>query len=203
MAAITIVVFSLKGGSGKTVTALSLYSAFVNKGVSKVALLDMDKQQSLINIDTNFPKLNLKVYEASKAKEAIRDNTLLIVDTPPYYDAATIEILKASNIIVLTCKPYIVDALRLKDAIQVIQQNKLQSKARILITQLMTGSKYGNDVKGIISGYGIGVLNTSLNHRISYAKSVAKNIYKLGDKKAVTEVENLSNEIYTIITLPK
>ncbi len=195
-----ITIFGLKGGQGRTTTSLSLYKAYQNKGVSSIGLLDMDRQKSLKTLNSTF-KLNLNVYDFEQFNEA-KDNTLLIVDTPPYFDNDVVKVLKLSHFIILPTKPYPMDAVRLIDSIKVIKQEVPKTKAYVLFTQLITGSKYSNDVISKIKGYGLPLLASTLNHRIAYSKStMTGDIYKTGDKKAISEVNNLANEVYTLLMI--
>jgi chromosome partitioning protein len=82
-----IVVSNLKGGVGKTTTAVYLSAAAVARGYEPVLLIDADRQASLAEWLEERPLEGVTVVEAPSERTLSRatsdDKGLSIVDTPP------------------------------------------------------------------------------------------------------------------------
>jgi chromosome partitioning protein len=82
-----LVVSNLKGGVGKTTTAVYLAAAAVARGYDPVSLVDADRQASLAEWLEERPLDGVTVVEAPSERTLSRamkgDEGLAIVDTPP------------------------------------------------------------------------------------------------------------------------
>jgi chromosome partitioning protein len=82
-----IVVTNLKGGVGKTTTAVYLAAAAVARGYDPVVLIDADRQASSAEWLEERPVEGVEVVEAPSertlTREMNRDGGLRVVDTPP------------------------------------------------------------------------------------------------------------------------
>ena len=82
-----IVVTNLKGGVGKTTTAVYLSAAAVARGYDPVVLVDADRQASSAEWLEERPVEGVEVVEAPSertlTREMNRDGGLRVVDTPP------------------------------------------------------------------------------------------------------------------------
>ena len=82
-----IVVTNLKGGVGKTTTAVYLSAAAVARGYDPVVLIDADRQASSAEWLEERPVAGVEVVEAPSertlTREMNRDGGLRVVDTPP------------------------------------------------------------------------------------------------------------------------
>ncbi len=82
-----IVVTNLKGGVGKTTTAVYLSAAAVARGYDPVVLIDADRQASSAEWLEERPVEGVEVVEAPSertlTREMNRDGGLRVVDTPP------------------------------------------------------------------------------------------------------------------------
>lgn len=206
--AIIITVFNQKGGTGKTTVCALLYEAFKKKGIKKACIIDLDPQQSIQTISDALPELGIKTGKASNLNTLNKENDLIIVDTPPSLDpsvnASIKGVLPYTDLILLPVKPSVTDTFSLQPTIQLIKsiQKEHSVKAAILINSIRTGSEYNKAIKTKIESYGLPVLTTQLGNRVAYSRCfLSGGIYKEGNKKAITEIEHLSNEIYTLISI--
>jgi chromosome partitioning protein len=82
-----IVVTNLKGGVGKTTTAVYLAAAAVARGYDPVVLIDADRQASSAEWLEERPVEGVEVVEAPSertlTREMNRDGGMRVVDTPP------------------------------------------------------------------------------------------------------------------------
>src|SRR5438445_10978272 len=82
-----VVVSNLKGGVGKTTTAVYLAAAAAARGYDPVVLVDADRQASLAEWMEERPVEGVTVVEAPSERTLSRamrgDEGIAIVDTPP------------------------------------------------------------------------------------------------------------------------
>jgi chromosome partitioning protein len=114
--ATTIAVLSQKGGTGKTTLALSLAVAAAQGGRT-VAVIDLDPQASAANwadrraakdapavVSAHVPRLQNVI---DTARESGVD--LVIIDTPGKSEQAALAAAKASDLVLIPCRPQIYD----------------------------------------------------------------------------------------------
>ncbi len=110
-----IALLAQKGGTGKTTLALSLAVAAVKKG-KRVVILDLDPQASATNwkdrrkakAPATFsvqPSRLTQMVEAARSKGV----DLLIIDTPPKSESASLAAAKAADLVIIPCRPQIYD----------------------------------------------------------------------------------------------
>src|SRR6266446_496117 len=87
MQRMNVVVSNLKGGVGKTTTAVYLSAAAVARGYDPVVLIDADRQASLAEWLEERPVEGVTVVEAPSertlSRAMSRHDSVGIVDTPP------------------------------------------------------------------------------------------------------------------------
>lgn len=205
--AIIISIFSQKGGTGKTTVAINLYDAYKKKGAKNVVLVDADPQGSVLDLVNNLSKLKVKAVSANDVEELDALGDLVIVDCPPYIrEEVKNKILPQSDMIIIPCRPSAADVMSLIDTIRIIEEDVKPKnpdlKAQILMTQMLPNNTYYNQIVKQIRGYGLKLFRTQIGNRIAYNRALMKgSIYDEGNAKAIAEIENLANEVYTAITL--
>jgi chromosome partitioning protein len=84
---VNIVVTNLKGGVGKTTTAVYLSAAAVARGYDPVVLIDADRQASSAEWLEERPVEGVTVVEAPSERTLVRalrtEDALVVIDTPP------------------------------------------------------------------------------------------------------------------------
>ena len=111
----TIAIISQKGGAGKTTLALHLATAFSLAG-RNAAIIDLDPQASAANwsdrregdvpvvLSAHASRL---AHEIGRVKETGGD--VLVIDTAPHSDSAALEAAKAADLVLVPCRPAILD----------------------------------------------------------------------------------------------
>lgn len=196
-----ISVFNGKGGVGKTTTSICLYEAY-NRGGVNVCIVDADVQKSVLNL-VKIMDLPIKVYalEDVKGKIGAMKEDLIIIDSPPYLRMDSIRQLPKSDIIIIPCKPSPVDALSTLQTIRAMGQFKLISKCYVLFTMMRANNPYLEKMKEAIQAYNVPSLKSQIFYRIAYNKALGNgSLYAQRDKKAIEEIEALSQEIFNKIT---
>ena len=111
----TIAIISQKGGAGKTTLALHLATAFALSG-RNAAIIDLDPQASSANWSdrraSDMPVV-LSAHASRLAHEMDRvrqtGGDVLVIDTAPHSDSAALEAAKAADLVLVPCRPAILD----------------------------------------------------------------------------------------------
>ena len=106
-----ISVINQKGGSGKTTLALHLAVAF-SQAQQNTALIDLDPQASAANWGDRRAGRVPVVRSAHASRlshelQQIQDagGDMVVIDTAPHADSAALEAAKASDLILIPCRP--------------------------------------------------------------------------------------------------
>ena len=111
----TIAVISQKGGPGKTTLALHLATSFAHSGL-QTAVIDLDPQASAANWGDRRQEelpvvLSCHASRLSHEMQRVEENggDILIIDTAPHSDSAALEAAKAADLVLIPCRPAILD----------------------------------------------------------------------------------------------
>jgi chromosome partitioning protein len=103
-----VVVTNLKGGVGKTTTAVYLSAVAVAKGYDPVVLIDADRQASSAEWLEERPIDGVTVVEAPSERMLVRamgrHEGMAIVDTPPGDERIVQSAIKAADAVVITTR---------------------------------------------------------------------------------------------------
>jgi len=123
----TIAVISQKGGSGKTTLALHLAVAAAAAG-RNTAIIDLDPQASAAKWsdrrEADLPVV-LSAHASRLPNEIERVQgagcELLILDTAPHSDAAALDAAKVSDLVLVPCRPAILDMEAITNTLDLIR----------------------------------------------------------------------------------
>ena len=111
----TLSIINQKGGAGKTTLALHLAVAWSKAGLN-TAVLDLDPQASAVKW---FHRRTAELPVVLPSPASLLDHEmkrigqmggeLLVLDTAPRLDSAALEAAKASDLVVVPCRPAILD----------------------------------------------------------------------------------------------
>ena len=120
-------VISQKGGAGKTTLALHLAVASSTAG-RNTAVLDLDPQASAANwADRRAAELPVvRSAHASRLQHELRQiqqagGELVLIDTAPHADRTALETAKASDLVLVPCRPSILDLEAMTSTLDLIR----------------------------------------------------------------------------------
>ncbi|WP_138485047.1 ParA family protein [Dyadobacter bucti] len=196
---IVISVAHQKGGVGKTTLALNL--AYCLSKDLKVAITDTDLQGSISDISP-FLK-GIELIPLHKIQKKVRlPYDVVIIDTPPYLTDKLQDIFLLSDFVLIPTKAGYLDALAVRGTIALYDQAKKKkpSLKAAVVLNMLTRTNLNDEVKEILDQYTLPILKTTINQRVSYARSpMTAGVFNSDDDKAKTEMVDLSMEIFSLL----
>ena len=192
-----------KGGVGKTTLALNLAACFKD-GLS-VGLLDTDLQGSLKGLEDMLDGLELMPYANDPNTLTKINKDVLIVDTPPYLSAQLPSLFAVSDFILVPSKVGFLDVMAIRATIQLIKEAQAEHpnlKAAVVLNMVKPRTNINEEVREILRGYGLPVLNSIVSDRVSYTRSpIISGVFAGDDEKAKNEITALADEILNFLAL--
>lgn len=175
---VVLTVAQRKGGAGKTTLAANL--AVAASGARRVALLDIDPQQSLarwhaLRAARGAPGLsfsNVSGWRLPAELERLgRAHDLLIVDTPPQIDTDARVAIRAATLVLAPVQPSAPDLWAAADTLRLAAEER--RPARIVLNRAPAGGKLRADIEAEIERLGYPRLPTALGNRAGVASAFA------------------------------
>lgn len=183
-----------KGGVGKSTLT---YNLAVNlKDKAKVCIVDMDVQGSLSDFKNFSPVLVLSPDKLPELKNSGFD--FVFIDTPPYLSNKLPELCNLANVIVIPTKAGVFDVLAIKSTIEIVKQAKGEKKALIVFNMVKPNTSLTEEIKSQLKEYNITVAQTMVSDLVAFSRSALHNGVE-DNKKALSQIEALSNEILTVL----
>lgn len=122
----TIALVSQKGGAGKTTLALHLAVAWQQAG-RNTAVIDLDPQASAANWadrrEANLPVV--RSAHASRLEQELKEvrgagGEIVVLDTAPHSDAVILGAAKVADLVVVPCRPSILDLEALAGTLELV-----------------------------------------------------------------------------------
>jgi chromosome partitioning protein len=194
----TVAIISRKGGSGKTTVTLHLAVAFLQAG-RNTAIIDLDPQASATNwkdrreadvpvvISAHASRLR---HEMQRVKES--GGEVLFIDTAPHADSAALEAAKAADLVLIPCRPAILDLEAIANTLDLIRTTRTPTLI-VLNAVAATGTEAAEAAEAI-AGLDAEVCPITLGNRVAFSRSLisgrtAQEIEPEG--KAAREIERL------------
>jgi chromosome partitioning protein len=201
----TIAIISQKGGAGKTTLAVHLAVASAAAGKT-TGIIDLDPQASSANWgDRRKADLPVVVSAHSTRLPQEMDNAreagveVLILDTAPHSDSVAVEAARAADLVIVPCKPHILDIEAVGKTIDLI---KITATPLFVVLNGVapSGTEADEAEAAIRESFTVAVCPARLTTRVAFARSLvsgqtaAEYIQPnrlVPDEKAAREVEHL------------
>lgn len=205
-----LAVAGLKGGAGKSTTAIALACELLARGRS-VLLVDADPQGTA----ATWAAVAAEAGHKSPTTIAMgatmhRDGQLAkvaepfdhaIIDCPPRIDAVQRSAIMVADAAILPCGPSAADAWALASTVELIDEARAvrpSIRAAVLLTRVQTGTTLGKGARDVVSESGLPVLAASLGYRVAYQEALASGLGPstyAPTSEAADEVRALADEL--------
>ena len=196
---LTLAIIAQKGGCGKTTVAISLACAGEKNGQASV-IIDLDPQASACNWGDRRGSDQPIVTDAQPArlpnaleKARAAGVQLIVIDTPPRSETASLAAAKSADLILIPCRAQIADLETVPHVAQMLALAGEKPALAVLNAVPARGSRQ-TQAKTAISNYGLSVCPVTLGHRAAFGDAGALGLsvleYQPGGK-ASSEITEL------------
>lgn len=206
----TIALMSQKGGVGKTTVALHLAVAFTLAG-KNVAILDLDPQASAAEWgdarEGEFPHVqSIQASRLTKTIEQMKEigADIVILDTAPHSETTSLDAARASDLVLVPCKPSIMDLRAITKTIDLLKLVNVPAYAILNAVQHHSVAAAEEAASTIQHHLGMNVAPPMLGERVAFNRSLIAGLSAQEtepDSKAASEVSNLHK--WVVETLAK
>jgi chromosome partitioning protein len=172
----TIAIISQKGGAGKTTIAIHLAVAAEKRGM-KTALFDLDPQASASSWSDkrNHPSPAVVSAQATRLpgllKEAAAQSAdLVIIDSAPNADAASLAAARAADLILIPCRPAAFDLNAIGTTLNLAA---LAGKpAYVVLNAVPPQGKVGEEARLALEAGGVAVAGPVIHQLVAFSHAV-------------------------------
>ena len=200
----TIAILSNKGGAGKTTLAIHLAVA-AEQASKRAVVLDLDPQGSATTWsearDDEVPAVvPTHVRHLTRVLEAAEVNgaDIAIVDTAPHSEATSLAAARATDLVLVPCRPALFDLHAIRETLDIAMLAK--KPAKVILNAVPPRGNLAQQARDAVASYEIEPAPYELGHRVAYVHSIIKGItaqeYQPKSKAAI-EIKNVYNWIMT------
>lgn len=194
----TVAIVSRKGGAGKTTLAVHLAVAASVKG-KEVAIIDLDPQASAAGWGDSRTAETPAVVSAQAARlpkvletAANAGADLAIIDTAPHSETAALAAIRAADLILIPCRPAILDLRAISDTIDLV--NLAKKTATVVLNAVPPRGSLADEAIEAIKGYGMAVAPVKVGQRAAFVHSLTTGLTAQEyepEGKAAEEIQQL------------
>jgi chromosome partitioning protein len=171
-----IAIISQKGGAGKTTLALHLATSSALAG-QNTAIIDLDPQASAANWgDRRQAEVPVVLSaHASRLTHEMRrvedmEGDLLIIDTAPHSDSAALEAAKAADLILVPCRPAILDIEAISNTLDLVKTTG--TPIFVVMNAVAPQGSEATEAAEAIAGLGVGICPVELHQRVAFSRAL-------------------------------
>jgi chromosome partitioning protein len=169
-----VAIVNLKGGTGKSTTAVHLATGLAQAG--RTLLVDADPQGSALSWSEAagafpFPVVALPVRDLHRRLPALGEGYRhVVIDTPPGDLPLVRSALLAVDTVVMPVPPSLMDMDRLRPTIDLMAEVEPLNAATIhvLLTRVRRGTRSAKDMREVLAELGLPILAAEIPLRESY-----------------------------------
>lgn len=176
----TIAFISQKGGVGKTTLALHLAVSWSRQG-QKVAILDLDPQASAANWGDRRAEETPVVRAAPPSRlpqemNLVRDagGEVVLIDTAPHSDTATVGAAKAADLVIIPCRPSILDLEALSNTIELVQTTNVAVVA--ILNAVVPHVPDARQTEVAIAELGAEICPVRVSRRVAFSRALLRGL---------------------------
>jgi chromosome partitioning protein len=172
----TIAIISQKGGAGKTTVAIHLAVAAEQRGL-KTAIFDLDPQASAASWSDKRTAASPTVVAAQATRltslleqAEAQSADLVIIDSAPNADAASLAAARAADLILVPCRPAAFDLNAIGTTLNLAAvAGKL---AYVVLNAVPPQGKVGEEARSALSDGGVAVAGPVLHQLVAFSHAV-------------------------------
>lgn len=194
----TIAIISQKGGAGKTTVAIHLAVAAEKRGMN-TAIFDLDPQASAASWSDKRNVSSPAVVSAQAARlpslleqAAAQSADLVIIDSAPNADAASLAAARAADLILIPCRPSAFDLNAIGTTLNLAAV--AGKVAFVLLNAVPPHGRVGEEARNALEAGGVSVAEPMLHQLVAYSHAVndGRSAQEFDPKsKAAAEIETL------------
>ena len=196
-----------KGGAGKTTICVHLATALTQWGLA-CTILDLDPQSSALRWydERGVPPsafaatANRLPHLLDTARAAGMD--IILIDTAPHSERTALAAARASDLVLVPCRPSLVDLWALQSTIDLCRIAGADSRA--LLNGVLPRSPARDEAAAAIQATGLAVLPLALGQRVAFAHAYrdSQGITEYAPQsKAATEIRQLQTWVCDHLSL--
>jgi chromosome partitioning protein len=167
-----IAITALKGGVGKTTTAVHL-AAYLQT-LAPTLLIDADKNRSAL-VWSKEDKLPFYVASQAGAPSMIAKFTHIVIDTQARPEPEEVEDLaKGSDLLILPTTPNHLDLDTTVKAVELLKE--LKAEYKVLLTQVDSRTKNGRDAREFLKEADLPIFKTEIPRLVAFERSPSRGV---------------------------
>ena len=176
----TIALLSQKGGVGKTTLALHLAVGWAQRG-QNVAVIDLDPQVSAAKWGDRREAAR-PVIRAAQAKrlpqelDTIRKagGEIVVIDTAPRADAVILGVAKIADLVVIPCRPSILDLEAMADTLELVQTTGVPILT--VLNFVVPHVPDSDQAEDAIAQLGVAICPIRINRRVTFSRALLQGL---------------------------